>query len=324
MLQVWHFGNRTRTRQTCGPVTTGLPIPMLYPRQKTTTTMTRKARKEMEDVDGLNTAIKSKQQVMEYLMAGDYIMPDKSIDLCLLAHILLQFGITNKLPKPITHGIRAIAFLIEDAHNQQIADNIAGMVKLQLSEQAESFNSDVEAMRGAVEHVMETVKTITKKIDKFNNRFQETADQLVQATQELTEKATEPTNTENRTTNQSPTTHATATQQCERNEHAEVIARGETTDKQILIQRKQDTETNADNPPTNLTEKELVTKANTALDLMGWEGLDKLQHTTFVAARKLCNGDVIYQVNTPEAAEWIQQGDIQEAFMRHYNGTSTI
>lgn len=274
-------------------------------RQKTVTTTARKTRKEMEDADGLNMAVKSKQQALEYLMVGDYITHDKSIDLQLLAHILLQFGVTNKLPKPITDGIRAVAFLIEDAHNQQIADSIAEMVKIQIREQMESFNSDVETMRDAGEHITDTAKMITKKMDDFNNGFQEMADQLTQATQELTEKATKPTNTENRTTNQGPTTYAAATQQYDRNEHTEVILRGETVDKQILVQKKRDTEVNNDNPPTDLTEKELVTKANTALDLMGWEGLDKPQHTTFVAARKLRNGDIMYQVNTSEAAEWM-------------------
>jgi hypothetical protein len=32
-----HFGNRTRTRQTCGLFTAGLPIPVLHPKQNTCT-----------------------------------------------------------------------------------------------------------------------------------------------------------------------------------------------------------------------------------------------------------------------------------------------
>jgi hypothetical protein len=72
---------------------------------------------------------------------------------------------------------------------------------------------------------------------------------------------------------------------------------------------------NTDNPLSDLTEKELNTKANTALDLMGWEGLNKPCHTTFVAVRKLCNKNMLYQVNTPEAAEWMQQKDVQDMFM---------
>jgi hypothetical protein len=32
----------------------------------------------------------------------------------------------------------------------------------------------------------------------------------------------------------------------------------------------------------------------------------------------------MYQVNMSEAAEWMQQKDIQEVFMRHYDGISSI
>ena len=290
-------------------------------RQKTATSTTKKTRKELEDADGLNTAVKSKQQALAYLTAGDYIIPDKPVDLHILAHILLQFGITNKLPKPVTDGIRAVAFLIEDAHGQQTATNITEIVKTQLQEQMETFTADMEAMRDAVEHVTEAAKTITKKMDEFNDGFQETADQLAQATIDLTEKTAETANTTTPTPIQAPTTYATVAQLYERNNHAEVIARGVTADKQILIQKEKNT---TDNAQPELTEKELVTKANTALDLMGWEGLDKPRHTTFVAAKKLRNGDTLYQVNSIEAAEWMRQKDVQEAFMKFYDGTSTI
>jgi hypothetical protein len=50
-----------------------------------------------------------------------------------------------------------------------------------------------------------------------------------------------------------------------------VITRGETTDKQTIIQTDPN---NADNTLNSLTEKELITKANTALDLMGIEATD--------------------------------------------------
>ena len=162
-------------------------------RQKTAITNTKKTRKELEDAEGLNTAVRSKHQAIAYLAAGDYIVPDKPTDLHILAHVLLQLGATNKSPKPITDGIRAVAFLIEDTHNQLTADRIAEAVKSQLGEQMEGFNSDMEAMRDAVEHVTDAAKTITRKMDEFKDEFQETTEQLTQATQELTEKTTETT-----------------------------------------------------------------------------------------------------------------------------------
>jgi hypothetical protein len=160
-------------------------------------------------------------------------------------------------------------------------------------------------------------------MDKFKDKFQETTEQLTQATQELTEKAVESTNTTAPAPAQAPipVTYAAVAQQ---NAHMEVIARGAAADKQILVQRNRSSTNGMDDALPDLMEKELVTKANTALDLMGWEGLDKPRHTAFLAARKLCNGDILYQVNEVKAAEWLQQKDVQESFMRFYDGTSTI
>jgi hypothetical protein len=50
----------------------------------------------------------------------------------------------------------------------------------------------------------------------------------------------------------------------------EVITRGHTMDKQILIQKDKNV---TDNTLDNLTEKDLVAKANTALDLMGMSSM---------------------------------------------------
>jgi hypothetical protein len=175
-----------------------------------------------------------------------------------------------------------VAFLIEDTYDQQAASNVTEIIKMQLQEQMETFTVDMEAKRDAVEHVTEAAKMITTKMDEFNDGFQEMADQLAQGTVELTEKTVENANATT-TPIQVPATYAMAAQLYERNNHAEVIARSKTTNKQVLVQKGKDTTGNAQ---PELTEKELVTKANMALDLMGWEGPDKPWHTTFVAAKK--------------------------------------
>jgi hypothetical protein len=59
-----------------------------------------------------------------------------------------------------------------------------------------------------------------------------------------------------------------------------------------------------------------------ALDLMGWDGLDKPQYTSFIGVKKLRNGSVLYQMNSEESAAWLQCPDIQKSFMAHFGGTS--
>jgi methyl-accepting chemotaxis protein len=143
----------------------------------------RKSKKDLEESDRLNTTICSKEQAVTCLTAGDYIIPSKQANLHILSHVLLQVGITNKLMKPVTNIIRAVAFLIEDAHAQQVADTIVMKIKSQLTEHTESFIASVENMRDAVEHIKNVTKSVTGKMDELNDRFEETADQLAQVTQ---------------------------------------------------------------------------------------------------------------------------------------------
>jgi hypothetical protein len=52
-----------------------------------------------------------------------------------------------------------------------------------------------------------------------------------------------------------------------------------------------------DNALDSLSEKDLVARANTTLDLMGMEAADKPPDMVFVGAKKLRNGSVLYQLN---------------------------
>jgi hypothetical protein len=124
------------------------------------------------------------------------------------------------------------------------------------------------------------------------------------------------------TQNHHQPTYATITQQQDPPAHAaSVITRGEITDKQILIQKDPNT---TNNTLESLSEKDLVAKANTTLDLMGIEAADKPPGMTFVGAKKLHNGNVLYQLNSRDAANWMKELEVQTAFMVNYGGTANI
>jgi hypothetical protein len=166
-------------------------------------------------------------------------------------------------------------------------------------------------------------KTMMGKMDKVKDRLQETTEQLTQATQELVEKTTELTNKviTDQMSKPQVMTYAAATQQEAHTDHAEVITRGHTTDKQILMQKDKNV---ADNMLDSLMEKDLVVKANTMLDLMGMADMVKPRHTSFVGARKLRNGNILYQLNSKDAAAWLWAPEVQKAFLGKYGGTSNI
>ena len=217
----------------------------------------------------------------------EYLIHGNPVDLPTLSYVLLQLAsAVSRGPKALTDGIRAVAFLLTDTDKQQTADTIMASVKTQLDEYMETFAANIETMRDAVEHVTAAAKEITSRINNFKDRFQEMAEQLMQAMQEFTEKTMENLATATATpqhTHQAAT-YATIMQQQIPMAHASTITRGDITDKQILIQKDKDTTDNALEP---LSEKDLVVKANTSLDLMGIEADDKPLGMTFVGAKKL-------------------------------------
>ena len=72
-----------------------------------------------------------------------------------------------------------------------------------------------------------------------------------------------------------------------------------------------------------LTEKQLVKKANVALDLMGLQAEDKPEGTRFVGVSKLNGaGGVMYEMDSEEVAEWLKGGDVMKAFIAKMGSTA--
>lgn len=299
------------------------PGPINHTTRLRTVAAPKKTRRELEDADNVNTTVKSKQQAIAYLTTSDYIPQGASVNPQTLAHVLLQLSVSNKIPKTMMDVIRAVAFLMEETYEQQLAKGIVDIVKEKLEEQLGNYASNVETMRDAVEHVTGAAKVITGKLEEFTDGFQASTDQLAQATYELTEKTTDTANKIPATTTpvQQHNTYASILQQRPDSEQAEIVARTETVDKQILIQKDKNA---TDNSLFDLSEKDLVAKANTALDLMGWKGSDKPHNTAFVAARKLRSGGILYNMNSQKAATWLHAPEVKKAFMDHFDGTSNI
>jgi hypothetical protein len=90
-------------------------------------------------------------------------------------------------------------------------------------------------------------------------------------------------------------------------------------ERQVIIDKAPDVTTNG---MMNLTEKELVTKANLAIKMMNDDSM--LRGTTFVGATKLRNGGTILQLNSKDAADWLRGEDTANTFIGQLGGTSTM
>ena len=54
----------------------------------------------------------------------------------------------------------------------------------------------------------------------------------------------------------------------------------------------------------DLMEKDLVTKANTALELITDPNANRPTNVKFIVAKKLCNGNILYQLESTQAWAW--------------------
>jgi len=104
--------------------------------------------KDPKETEHINTDVHSKEQALTFLHTRYYLIPSKPVDLLTLSNILLQFSYTaTKMPKPLTDGIRAIAYLLADVTVQHIVEEVMTAIKTHLQEQMESFNVNVETMQ---------------------------------------------------------------------------------------------------------------------------------------------------------------------------------
>ena len=103
-------------------------------------------------------------------------------------------------------------------------------------------------------------------------------------------------------------------------EHQAAMEKGTLQRRQVLLDEIEGARTAA----SGLTERELVEKASLALDRMGVRGSDKLTGTKFVAAKKLRNGGVVFEMDSKSAADWLKKKDIRGVFVESFGGSAQI
>ncbi|KAH9914846.1 uncharacterized protein B0H18DRAFT_849609, partial [Fomitopsis serialis] len=103
--------------------------------------------------------------------------------------------------------------------------------------------------------------------------------------------------------------------------HATTMARESVKGRQMLIDVK--SRTREDGTP--LTELELVTKANLALDMMANEGeMVAPGGARFVSAQKLKNGGILYELSSKEVVTWLRLEKHLAAFTGKFGLEATV
>lgn len=195
--------------------------------------------------------INSKDQATEYFATCGAFSPDTPTDLNNITCFLLQLSTTNNLSSAIKNGIRASAFLIKNTNNTNTTNSITNWIKQQLNDITRQFTTKTNTLHNLVQDITHMATTVK--------------DNALKTTTHLKQPG--------------PVTYAAVAQTATNQEHADIIARGLNANKQLLIVADK---TIPSLPPSDLTEKDLVTKANMALKLMDDPSTNKPTLVSFI------------------------------------------
>ncbi|KAF8806929.1 hypothetical protein BYT27DRAFT_7100428, partial [Phlegmacium glaucopus] len=103
--------------------------------------------------------------------------------------------------------------------------------------------------------------------------------------------------------------------------HAQVVAKAELQKRRVQMTRAAGMEGDRTN---ELSKKQLVEKANMAIELMDIPASTKPEEARFVGANKMngqASGDIIYEMNLSVAAEWIKEKEVMTLFIGEMGST---
>ncbi|KAG2110709.1 hypothetical protein DEU56DRAFT_749773, partial [Suillus clintonianus] len=187
-------------------------------------------------------------------------------------------------------------------------------------------------MAGAIERLEKAADAHDGKIaalDSFVNEVRDSIDSAMARLEKAVEKtveATHETNIETHATNPDSTnmnqarTYSNALQSRLPKPDSSTLARSEAQARQILVDRKSLSETSG---LKDLSEAELVRKANKALEDMKADKKDVPQDAAFTSARKLRHGGVIFEVDCTNTKAWLSCQSNSKSFSEHF-GSSTM
>jgi hypothetical protein len=239
--------------------------------------------------------------------------------------------------------IRAFALVLDDHANTATTSTIAERVQELLEPIIENLNKSTTEALMALQlattsnaDIVDELRTETRGIsENFTATVTGLAESLTTAATEIAghhERNTQthlqpnqPTQLAAQSAQSTQLTYASAVLASTPPRHAEVVARSQGRSCQILIERN-DAARGTNDDSANLSEKELVDKANLAVTLMGDLAAERPnpESSIFLGAQRRQRGAVLFLTRTPEAAEWLRAPQNKAAFLQHYGGATAL
>lgn len=200
----------------------------------------------------------------------------------------------------------------------------------EMMETQERLNTTVEGTVGRltteVRGLVESQRQLTREIEevrRLQTNLTETTG-ILQATAAKTEEALQraPAPSLPATEGTRPSYAATVTHILPTS-HTLAVNRQEAQFRKVLIDIHRDVDASGVSA-VQLTEKELIQKAMLALELMRGAGHPHPEGMRFVTVKRLRHGGLLYELNTKEAASWLQQPANMKPFTNHFGHDASI
>jgi hypothetical protein len=264
-------------------------------------------------------------QARNFLERYSYVANGDQLTWSKLATIVLQLSQGNdKLQKHTTEGMRAVALVMDDMQAEEVTERVTGKVMKKLSPLMDTLTELTKEAGKAAEGLRAAAESNTRTMDEFREETHTIRDIITGAAEELEEKVSKIKEVNanqgdpGHDQQQPAMTYAAITRVQVAPQHDEVIARTHSREKQVLID---DTGSTTE----NMTERELVAKANMTIELMVTQAADKPEgEKLFLSAKRLARGGVLYLMVSTEAARWMRQSDVKRAFEEKYGGQAQI
>ncbi|KAL4253648.1 hypothetical protein AB1N83_014462 [Pleurotus pulmonarius] len=219
-----------------------------------------------------------------------------------LAGIVANFTVTEKLPKKVADGLKATARVME------------AMAKINVTKDVmEVIENGLEAPLREMKRLMEQTREWSMRTEQVVQVVNDVGREVTMAKLDITRASQLQAETYAQVTKAVTTAQPSV-------EQAAAIARQEFRSRQVIVRVKDGF---TENGVKGLTEKEIVEKANMALEMMGTEAGEPPDGTRFLGAKRNPNGSCTLVMSTIEARRWLQETGVLDAFMARFDGSST-
>ncbi|KDR70530.1 hypothetical protein GALMADRAFT_144452 [Galerina marginata CBS 339.88] len=237
-----------------------------------------------------------------------YLAPDTTVNNTTMAFVVLQLSAVKNLPLDIVNALRAIGYLLEEIGRTEVetqaVEKHAGKVA---EEMVEALS---KAAEGAIAGIRAEGEKIVKQLREAAPAARGTGSQQTRDGEGHLPHTTVGNTRSYAATASGPPRMPVA-----------MAAKIDTTGKQILVDKAPGMTMNS---LAALNEKELVAKANLALETMEVEGDSRPEGVEFVAVRKLRHGGALYEMKNAQGAEWLRGKQELKEFLVRMGGTLIV